>query len=117
MPRPVPNSNAPRHLPRMPASETCCWAEQLPARTSSNLKPNVQLSRPVLHIRRSRLLGAMRATEIASIDFHPVPDDLALAVLALGSERVDGALEAVKNVPLARRDHFECFVVVVPADF
>jgi hypothetical protein len=56
------------------------------------------------------------ATEVFSAALHSVPDHFATAVLANWSELVDGALKAVKDVAVTRRDHFKTQLVIVPAN-
>src|SRR5262245_43393091 len=46
-----------------------------------------------------RVLRAAGTTEDVAVVLDPVTDDPALAALALGCERMDGALEAVVHVP------------------
>src|SRR5690606_34323642 len=60
--------------------------------------------------------GALGAAEEPAVDLGAVADDLAPAVLADRRHEVDGALEAVEGVALARRHHLERLVVVVAAD-
>src|SRR5438105_15878675 len=60
----------------------------------------------------------MRTAETSpALRFHPMPDDLASAVFALGRQRVDGAFEAVKGVLLPRHDNLERLVIFISADF
>src|SRR5262249_27976058 len=61
-------------------------------------------------------LGAMGAAVVVAVGFDSVAHDLAVAVLAFGRERVNGALEAVEDVAAAGERHFEGFVVVVAAN-
>ncbi len=44
-------------------------------------------------------------------------DDPATTMGALGSERLDGALKAVKNVGVTLNGDFQGFIVFVAADF
>jgi hypothetical protein len=46
-----------------------------------------------------------------------VPDDLATAVIADGSQLVNGALKAIERVGLSRRDYLKRQVVIVAAYF
>jgi hypothetical protein len=62
-------------------------------------------------------MGAMRTAEELSVRLHAVAHDLAMAMAALGRERVDRTFEAVERVGLAVLNHLERFVVVVSADF
>jgi len=61
------------------------------------------------------LASTMRAAEESSVGLDPVSDDLAAAVVADWRQLVNGALEAVEDVPIARGDHLERQIVVVPA--
>ena len=61
--------------------------------------------------------GAMGTAIEGAFRLDAVADDSAVAVLAFWSERVDGALEAVKIVGLAHDGNFQRFVVIVPANF
>src|SRR4051812_22768000 len=58
---------------------------------------------------------AIGAAEHARIRFDTVADDLAAAMLALRSQLVNRAFEAVEHVGLARHPHFEALVVIVAA--
>src|SRR3954471_3389178 len=59
--------------------------------------------------------GAMGTAEVGVVGLDPVPDHLASAVGADRRQLVDGALEAVEDMPLPRRDDLEGEVVIVPA--
>ena len=59
----------------------------------------------------------MRTAEEPAAAFDAVADDLALTVLADRGELVDCAFEAVEDVPLTGRDHFEAQLIVISADF
>ncbi len=59
---------------------------------------------------------AVGAAEESSAAFDAVSNDTASAVLAQGSHLVDRALEAIKHVTLAGRDHLEAQRVVVTAN-
>jgi len=58
----------------------------------------------------------MRAAEESPSDLHAMTDDSALALLAAGRNRLDGALEAIECMAIARRDQFKTLVVVVLTD-
>jgi hypothetical protein len=55
----------------------------------------------------------MGAAEEVARYFCAVADDTAVAVLANGSDRLNSTLETVECMPLARRNQFERFVIVV----
>src|SRR4029453_12411898 len=59
---------------------------------------------------------AVGTTVEAAAHLGPVADDGAATVLAPGRQARNGALEAVEGVAVARHDHLERLVVVVPAD-
>ncbi len=61
-------------------------------------------------------MGTVCATIVVPARLDSVPQDLAVAVVALGCERVNGALEAVENMPATREKDLEGLVVVVSAD-
>src|SRR6185369_15264273 len=56
------------------------------------------------------MLGAVDTAEDPAFRLDPVSDHAAAAVLALGSERVDRTLEAVKDVRRALFHHLEALV-------
>src|SRR5581483_2470580 len=61
-----------------------------------------------------------RATGAAverAIRFDAVPDDLTTAVITDRGELVNRALEAIKDVPVARRDYLEGQVIFIATDF
>src|SRR3954467_7142659 len=49
--------------------------------------------------------------------FNAVTDDVAIAVVAFGRQRVDRALETVERVTFTLGDDLERFLVIVAADF
>ncbi len=49
--------------------------------------------------------------------FNPVADNLAPAMIALGGQRVNGALETIKIAGSAVYNNLYGFVVLVSADF
>jgi hypothetical protein len=59
----------------------------------------------------------VRATVEVAIHFGTVSNDTAVAVLAYGRHRLNGAFEAVKNVALSSRNQIETLVVLVPTHF
>jgi len=59
----------------------------------------------------------MGATEKLTGNFDPVPDDLALAVLANRRHELDRALEAVEHVPLSGCDQFKTLVIIISTNF
>jgi hypothetical protein len=61
--------------------------------------------------------GAVRAAEHLPAGFHPMPDDLASAVLALRRHHRNRAFEAVEHVGLAVFPQLKRFVVIVAAQF
>jgi hypothetical protein len=61
--------------------------------------------------------GAMSAAIERALGFNAVTDDFAIAVLAFGSKRVDGAFETVKIMGLTLDSDFQRFVVIVSANF
>src|SRR6185369_15474366 len=63
------------------------------------------------------MLGAVDTAEDPAVRLDPMADHAAAAVLALGSERVDRALEAVEDVRGALFHHLEALVIVVAAHF
>ena len=60
---------------------------------------------------------AVRTAEQLASALCTVPDDPASAMLADGSELVDGAFKAVEYMPVPRRDHLKAEMVIVAADF
>ncbi len=61
------------------------------------------------------MFGAVSAAEHSSVRLQTVSDDPTLTATAERCQKLDGALETVKGVPLAIHFHNERFVVVVPA--
>ena len=59
----------------------------------------------------------MDTAEDFSVRFHAVANDTAVAVRANRRQRVDRALETIKDVSLSAHDHFERLVIVVLANF
>ena len=59
----------------------------------------------------------MSATEKSAADFGSVSYDFATAMLADRSDRLNCALEAVKNVMRLRHNNFKAFIVLIPTDF
>jgi hypothetical protein len=72
--------------------------------------------RSVFHVRAGCQASAICATEELPADLHSLPDDLAVAVLAYRSDRVDGTLKAVERVVGSRRNKLESLVVIVSAN-
>lgn len=63
------------------------------------------------------MLRAVRTAVHFAIRFETVPDDPALANLTGGSEPLNGALKAVKDIGLTIHDDGEGLVISVPAGF
>src|SRR5690606_38378050 len=63
----------------------------------------------------ARLLRAVAATDVASLGFHAMADDRAVAVAAARRHQADGAFEAVEGVRPARHRDLEGLVVVIAA--
>ena len=59
----------------------------------------------------------MDTTEDFSVRFDAVSDDTAAAVGANRRQRVDCALEAIKDVAFSAHDDFKRLVIIVLADF
>ena len=59
----------------------------------------------------------MDTTEDLSVAFHTVAHDTAVAVWTNRRQRVDRALEAIKNVALSVHDDFKRLVIIVLANF
>jgi hypothetical protein len=59
----------------------------------------------------------MDTTENFSVRFDAVADNTAVAVGANRRERMDCALEAIKDVALSADDNFKRLVIFVPANF
>ncbi len=80
---------------------------------------NLELpSSPVAQSAFAALPGAMSTTEdFAAARLHSVADDFAAAVLALGRDYRNRALEAVKHVGLAFLRDLKRFIVFVTAQF
>jgi hypothetical protein len=72
---------------------------------------------PVAGRQNSAFLGAVSAAVKRSMALHTVADDAAAAVIALGGHPVDGALEAIKDVPLLVARNLDALVVLVSAGF
>jgi hypothetical protein len=66
---------------------------------------------------KSRVPGAIGATEELAATFYTVSDHLASAMLANRSELMDRAFEAVKYVPVPRCDNFEAQGIVIATNF
>jgi hypothetical protein len=65
----------------------------------------------------TRFAGAMGAAIEGPFGFDAMADDLAIAVLTLRGEGVNGAFEAVEIMGLAADGDFHRFVVIVSANF
>lgn len=59
--------------------------------------------------------GAIGATEQLPVCFDSVPDDLALAMRANRSNRVNGAFKTVECMNRSAEMNFERLVVIIPA--
>jgi len=79
----------------------------------------VQIACPLFAIAKGRaattMAGAVRAAEEMPVALHAMAYDPAAAVLARGSEPLDGTFETVKGVGLALSGDDKRFVIVVPA--
>jgi hypothetical protein len=58
----------------------------------------------------------MCAAEEVSANFNAMPDDLALAMLANGSDGLDRTFKAVEGMSRARGDQLKTLVIVVPTN-
>ena len=63
------------------------------------------------------LMRAMGATKEVTARFYAMTDDFTAAMVTFWSQRVDGALEAIKIMRYAGYYDFQWFVVVIPANF
>jgi hypothetical protein len=63
------------------------------------------------------LMGTVRATVIRPTGFHTVANYFAPAVLALRSQCMDGAFEAVKHMRDAVDQDLDRLVIVIATDF
>ena len=79
-------------------------------------KRTVPRLRSVFHLRTCCQPSAICATEKLPADLDSMPDDLAVAVLAYRSNRVNGTLKAVERVMGSRRNKLERLVVIVTAN-
>jgi hypothetical protein len=70
-----------------------------------------------LEIDASVAASAMGAAENPSILFDPMSNDPASAMGTLRSERLDGTLEAIKDMSFSTDNDLESFVVSIPAEF
>jgi hypothetical protein len=61
-------------------------------------------------------VGAMTTAEEFAASLRAVPDDFAPAMIALGRQSMDGALETIKVMGDAVHDYFDRFVVLVSAN-
>ena len=71
----------------------------------------------VLQLRCAGRACAVDTTEDFSVRFDAVAHDTAIAMRANRRQRVDCALEAIKDVALSAHDDFKRIVVIVVADF
>jgi hypothetical protein len=72
----------------------------------------------ILHLLVAAVPRAVRTAEELTRRLHAVTDDAAATMAALGSQRMDGAFEAVEGVPLAMGERdLESLVVLVAANF
>jgi hypothetical protein len=71
----------------------------------------------ISQLRLAAAAGTMDATEDFAPLLHAVPNDPAVAVRANWRERVDRALEAVKDVMLVGNDHLKRLVIFIFANF
>jgi len=65
----------------------------------------------------ARLFGAIGAAEKCFLRFDAVTDNFAAAMRADGRKFVNGTLEAIENVPVARRNNFKRQIIIVAANF
>jgi hypothetical protein len=63
------------------------------------------------------MVGAVSATVDHAVCFHPMANNLALAMRTRRGNRMNRALKAVKNMFLAGHRDFKAFVVLVGANF
>jgi hypothetical protein len=71
----------------------------------------------VFKVGASVAASAMGAAENSSILFDPMSDDPASALGTLRSERLDGKLEAIKNMSFPTDKNLESFLLSIPAKF
>jgi hypothetical protein len=64
------------------------------------------------------LLRAIRTTEYdARLAFHSVPHNSATAVVTCWRQGMDGAFEAIEDMPSTGNGYFKRFVVLITANF
>jgi hypothetical protein len=59
----------------------------------------------------------MSTTIDGSLDFYPMTDDPAAAVVTAGSKSREGTFKTVEHMSLASHDHLKGLIVLVAADF
>jgi hypothetical protein len=62
-------------------------------------------------------VGAVGTAIEHAIRFDAMPDNLAIAMVALRSQRMNGALKAIKEMGFTIPDDFDGFVVIISANF
>jgi hypothetical protein len=72
---------------------------------------------PVVHCGHTFLVRTVGTTINVAASFHAMPDYLAATVFALGSERVNGAFEAIKVARDAMVDYFQRLIVFISTNF
>jgi hypothetical protein len=75
------------------------------------------LLRAVLQGSDPFLVSAMGAAKEGAGDLDAVPDDRAIAMLAMGRQGMDGAFEAIEVMRVAVDDDLDGFVIFISADF
>jgi len=71
----------------------------------------------ICHVSHPFFTGAVGATVERTFSLNAVADDLAAAMAADGRQFLDGALEAVKDVPVTGGNDFKGHVIIVTAHF
>ena len=74
-------------------------------------------SSAVLQLRCAGCACAVDTTEDLSVGFDAVAHDTAIAMRANRCERMDCALEAIKDVAVSLHDNLKRLVIIVLADF
>jgi hypothetical protein len=69
------------------------------------------------HSARSLLTRAVGAAEERPVGFHPMAYDLAAAMRAFRSHRLNCTFKAIEDVRLARRRNLEGFVIFISTGF
>jgi molybdopterin biosynthesis enzyme len=72
---------------------------------------------PIAKLSHALPFGAVVAAKERAVLFQPMTDNSDAAGCAVGSERVNGAFEAVVCVPLSFHNDLKCLVVIIAAGF